>query len=436
MTVNVETLEKLERKITLTLPVGTIQNEVQARLRKLARTVKMDGFRPGKVPMNVVAQRYGYSVHYEVMNDKVGEAFASAANEAKLRVAGQPRITESSGAPEGQVAFDAVFEVLPEVKIADLTAAEVEKITSEVTEAAVDKTLEILRKQRRTFALRAQDAVAQDGDRVTVDFEGKIDGEPFPGGKAEDFQFILGDGQMLKEFEGATRGMKAGESKTFQMAFPDDYQGKEVAGKTSDFMVTLKKIEAAHLPGVDNALAKSLGIAEGTVEGLRADIRRNLEREVKYRLLSRNKQAVMDALLSKSELDLPKASVQSELERMIEGARADLKQRGVKDAEKAPIPDDLFRPQAERRVRLGLVVAELVRTSALQARPEQIKAHIDELAASYEKPADVVRWYYGDNRRMAEVESIVIENNVTEFVLSRAKVTEKSVTFDELMAQN
>jgi trigger factor len=436
MTVNVETLEKLERKITLTLPVGTIQNEVQARLRKLARTVKMDGFRPGKVPMNVVAQRYGYSVHYEVMNDKVGEAFASAANEAKLRVAGQPRITESSGAPEGQVAFDAVFEVLPEVKIADLAAAEVERITSEVTEAAIDKTLEILRKQRRTFAQRAQDAVAQDGDRVTVDFEGKIDGELFPGGKAEDFQFILGDGQMLKEFEGATRGMKTGESKTFQMAFPEDYQGKEVAGKTSDFMVTLKKIEAANLPAVDDALARSLGIAEATVEGLRADIRRNLEREVKYRLLARNKQAVMDALLSKSELELPKASVQSELERMIEGARADLKQRGVKDAEKAPIPDDLFRPQAERRVRLGLVVAELVRNSGLQARPEQIKAHIDELAASYEKPADVVRWYYGDNRRMAEVESIVIENNVTDFVLSRAKVTEKSLTFDELMAQN
>jgi trigger factor len=436
MTVNVETLEKLERKITLTLPVGTIQNEVQARLRKLARTVKMDGFRPGKVPMNVVAQRYGYSVHYEVMNDKVGEAFASAANEAKLRVAGQPRITESSGAPEGQVAFDAVFEVLPEVKIADLAAAEVERITSEVTEAAIDKTLEILRKQRRTFAQRAQDAVAQDGDRVTVDFEGKIDGELFPGGKAEDFQFILGDGQMLKEFEGATRGMKTGESKTFQMAFPEDYQGKEVAGKTSDFMVTLKKIEAANLPAVDDALARSLGIAEATVEGLRADIRRNLEREVKYRLLARNKQAVMDALLSKSELELPKASVQSELERMIEGARADLKQRGVKDAEKAPIPDDLFRPQAERRVRLGLVVAELVRNSGLQARPEQIKAHIDELAASYEKPADVVRWYYGDNRRMAEVESIVIENNVTDFVLSRARVTEKSLTFDELMAQN
>ena len=436
MAVTVETLEKLERKITLTLPVGTIQTEVDSRLRKLARTVKMDGFRPGKVPMNVVAQRYGYSVHYEVMNDKVGEAFATAANEAKLRVAGQPRITESETKAEGQMAFDAIFEVFPEVKIGDLAGAEVEKLSTDVTDAAIDKTVEILRKQRRTFAQRAQDAAAQDSDRVTVDFEGKIDGEPFEGGKASDFQFILGDGQMLKEFEEATRGMKSGESKTFPLAFPAEYHSKDVAGKTADFMVTLKKIEAANLPEVDGALAKSLGIAEATVEGLRADIRKNLEREVKYRLLSRNKQAVMDALISKSELDLPKSSVQAELDRMIEGARADLKQRGIKDADKAPIPDDIFRPQAERRVRLGLVVAELVRANSLNAKPEQIKAHIDELAASYEKPADVVRWYYGDNRRMAEVEAIVIENNVTDFVLSKAKVTEKSVSFDDLMAQN
>ena len=436
MAVTVETLEKLERKITLTLPRGVIQSEVDSRLKRLARTVKMDGFRPGKVPMTVVAQRYGYSVHYEVMNDKVGEAFSNAANEAKLRVAGQPRITESEVAPDGEMAFDAVFEVFPDVRIADLGAAEVEKLSASVTDVAVDKTLDILRKQRRTFAQRAMDAAAQTGDRVTVDFEGKIDGETFPGGKAEDFQFIVGDGQMLKEFEEAVQGMKSGESKTFQLAFPADYHGKDVAGKTADFMVTVKKIEAAHLPEVNAALAKSLGIADASVEGLRADIQKNLEREVKNRLMSRNKQAAMDALVAKSELDLPNASVQSEVDRMVDGARADLKQRGVKDADKAPIPDDLFRPQAERRVRLGLVVAELVRANALQAKPEQIKAYIDELGASYEKPADVVRWYYSDNKRMAEVEGIVIENNVTEFILGKVKITEKPISFDELMGQN
>jgi trigger factor len=436
MAVTVETLEKLERKITLVLPVGAIQSEVDSRLKKLARTVKMDGFRPGKVPMSVVAQRYAYSVHYEVMNDKVGEAFTVAANEAKLRVAGQPRISENETAPEGQMAFDAIFEVFPEVQIADLSTAEVEKVSAEVSDGAVDRTLDILRKQRRTFAQRSLEAAAQDSDRVTVDFEGKVDGEAFAGGKAEDFQFLVGEGQMLKEFEEAVRGMKLNESKTFPLAFPADYHGKDVAGKQADFMVTIKRIEAAHLPEINEALAKSLGIGDATVEGLRADVRKNLEREVKFRLQARNKQAVMDALVAKAELDLPKSSVQAELDRMIESARADLKQRGIKDADKAPIPDDVFRPQAERRVRLGLVVAELVRANALHAKPEQMKSHIDELAASYEKPADVVRWYFSDNRRLAEVEGIVIENNVTDFVLSKVKVVEKAVSFDELMASN
>ncbi len=436
MAVVVETLEKLERKMTLSLPVQVIQSEVSARLKKLARTMKMDGFRPGKVPMQVVAQRYGYSVQYEVMNDKVGEAFFNAANEAKLRVAGQPKISEKEGAPENELSFEAVFEVFPEVKIGDLTEAEVEKISTEVSDAAIEKTVDILRKQRRTFSQRPHDAAAQDGDRVSVDFEGKIDGETFEGGKAEDFQFILGDGQMLKEFEEATRGMKAGESKTFPLAFPADYHGKDVAGKTADFMVTVKKIEAAHLPEVNEALAKSLGIEDASVEGLRADIKKNLEREVKFRLQARNKAAVMDALVAKAELDLPNASVQAEMQRLLEGARADLKQRGMKDAEKMAIPEDVFKPQAERRVRLGLVVSELVRANELQATMDQIKAHVQELAASYEKPSEVERWYFSDQNRLAEVEGVVLENNVTNFVLAKAKVTEKAVTFDELMAQN
>jgi len=435
MAVTVETLEKLERKITLTLPLNSIQSEVETRLKKLARTVKMDGFRPGKVPMNVVAQRYGYSVQYEVMNDKVGEAFSVAANEANLRVAGQPRISEKESSPEGEMSFDAVFEVFPDVKIADISTAVVERLSAQVSEAAIDKTIDILRKQRRTFAQRAMDAGAGEGDRVTVDFEGKLDGEVFEGGKAADFQFLVGEGQMLSEFEGAVRGMKSGESKTFPLAFPEDYHGKDVAGKTADFMVTVKKIEAAHLPEMNEALAKSLGIADASVEGLRADIKKNLEREVKQRLLARNKQAVMESLIAVSELDLPNASVQSEIDRLLEGARADLKQRGIKDADKAEIPHDIFRPQAERRVRLGLIVSELVRANALYAQPEQIKSHIEELAASYEKPADVVRWYYSDRQRMAEAEAVVVEANVTSFVMSKAQVTDKEITFDELMSQ-
>jgi trigger factor len=434
MTVTVETLEKLERRITLTLPADVIRSEVDTRLKRLARTVKADGFRPGKVPLSVVTQRYGYSVHYEVMNDKVGEKFSEAINEAKLRVAGAPRITEKDGAGEGVVAFDATFEVYPDVKIGDLSSAELVRISSDVTEAAIDKTVDILRKQRRTFAQRPAADGAVESDRITIDFEGKIDGEPFQGGQASDFQFMIGEGQMLDTFDKAVRGMKVGESKTFPLQFPDDYQGKDVAGKEADFLVTVKKIEAQHLPEVDEAFARSLGIADGSIEGLRADIRRNLEREVKFRVLGRNKSAVMDALLAASELDVPQALVKGETDRMVEGAREDLKKRGVKDADKAPIPAELFTAQAERRVRLGLVVAELVRSASLQAKPEQLQAHIEEIAQSYEKPAEVMRWYLGDRQRMAEVEAVVIENNVAQHVLGLAKVTDKVVPFDELMA--
>jgi len=434
MAVTVETLEKLERRITLTLAAADINGEVEQRLKKLARTVKADGFRPGKVPMSVVAQRYGYSVQYEVVNDKLGEAFSSAANEAQLRVAGAPRIAQKDDAPEGQMAFDATFEVYPEVKLGDLATAAIERISSDVTEEAIDKTVEILRKQRRSFAQRAAADVASEGDRVTIDFEGKIDGETFAGGKADGFQFLIGEGQMLEAFEKAVRGMKTGESKTFPLAFPEDYHGKDVAGKEADFLVTVKKIESQNLPEVNEAFAKALGIADGTVEALRSDIKKNLEREVKFRVLGRNKAAVMDALVGVAELEVPNALIASETERLVANAREDLKKRGVKDAEKAPIPEELFKPQAERRVRLGLVVGELVRTHNLQAKPEQLQAHIEELSQSYEKPAEVVRWYLSDRNRLAEVEAVVIENNVAEFVLAKAQVSDKAVAFDELMA--
>jgi len=434
MSVQVETLDKLERRITLTLPAASIASEVESRLRRLSRTVRADGFRPGKVPMSVVAQRYGYSVHSEVLNDKVGQVFNAAVNEAKLRVAGAPRITEKTEAPEGEVAFDATFEVYPEVKLGDLSQAEVERVTTSVTDAAVDKTIDILRKQRRTFQQRPAAEGAAEGDRVTIDFAGSIDGTPFDGGKAEGFQFVIGEGQMLPQFDSAVRAMKAGESKTFPLQFPADYQGKDVAGKEADFTVTVKKIEAQHLPAVDEAFAKSLGIDGGTVDALRADVRKNLDREVKFRVQARNKASVMDALVKSAELEVPKSLVAGESERMVEQMRADLKKRGMKDADTAPIPTEMFQAQAERRVRLGLIVAELVRSQNLQAKPEQLQAHIEELSQSYEKPSEVVRWYLSDRNRMAEVEAMVVENNVTGYVLAHAKPVDKEVPFDELMA--
>ncbi|TBO32594.1 trigger factor [Aquabacterium lacunae] len=436
MAVTVETLEKLERRITLTLPAEALQAEVDTRLKKLARTAKADGFRPGKVPMNIVAQRYGYSVQYEVINDQLGQAFAKAASEAQLRVAGQPSISEKEGGPvDGQLQFDATFEVYPEVKLGDLSAVEVERVTAEVNDAAIDRTVEILRKQRRTFAQRPAAEGAAEGDRVTMDFEGKIDGVPFEGGKAEGFQFLVGEGQMLEAFEKAVRGMKAGESKTFPLAFPEDYHGKDVAGKEADFLVTVKKIEAQNLPEVNDEFIKTLGLADGSVESLRADIQKNLAREVKFRVAARNKGAALDAVLKAAEFDVPKSLVAAESDRLVEGARADLKARGIKDADKAPIPAEMFAPQAERRVRLGLIVAELVKVNKLEAKPEQLQAHIEELAQSYEQPQQVIAWYMSDRQRMAEVEAVVIEQNVTDFILAQAKVTDKALSFEELMGQ-
>jgi trigger factor len=433
MSVHVETLEKLGRRITLSLPTSAIETEVSNRLKRLARTVKAAGFRPGKVPMSVVTQRYGDSVQYEVLNDKVGEAFGQATAEAKLRVAGAPRITQKDAAAQGQFEFDATFEVYPEVKIGSFDGVEIQRVSSSVNEAAIDRTVDILRKQRRTFQQRPAGEGAAAGDRVTIDFDGTIDGEPFAGGKAEAFQFIIGEGQMLEAFDAAVRGMKSGESKTFPLPFPADYHGKEVAGKEADFLVTLKKIEAQHLPTVDEGFVKGLGIADGSTDALRVDVKKNLERELKFRVQSRNKGAVMDALIKVSELDLPTALVEGEVDRMIESARADLKQRGVPDSDKAPIPRDIFQAQAEKRVRLGLVVAELVRANGLQAKPDQLQKHIEEISQSYEKPAEVMRWYLGDRQRMAEVEALVIENNVADFVLGKAKVSDSEMSFDELM---
>ena len=433
MAVQVETLEHLERRITLTLSASEIRNEVQQRLKQLSRTVKADGFRPGKVPLSFVAQRYGGSVEYEVVTDRVGKAFADAASEAQLRVAGAPRIAQKGFAEGDQIAFDATFEVYPEVRIGDLATLAIERVASEVTDAAIDRTVDILRRQRRSFDERAPGESAQDGDRVTIDFDGKIDGEPFAGGAAQGFSFVIGEGQMLEQFDRGVRGMKVGDNKTFPVRFPDDYGSRDVAGKEADFLVTMTKIEAQRLPEVDGAFVESLGLAEGTVEALRADVRKNLEREVKLRVQARNKAAVMNALLGAAELELPKALVDAEVERLKAQARADLKERGVKDAENVPLPDDVFRPQAERRVRLGLIVTELVRVHELRAQSDQLRQYIEELSQSYENPAEVMRWYLGDRQRMADVEAVVVERNVTDFVLARAQVSDKMLPFDELM---
>ncbi|GGI17330.1 trigger factor [Oxalicibacterium faecigallinarum] len=445
MATAVETLDKLERRITITVPTADIQAEVEKRLKVQARKAKAPGFRPGKVPMKMVAAQYGYQIENDVLNDKVGKAFNDAATENNLRVAGFPRIEpKSDDVAEGTVAFNATFEIYPEIKVGDLATADVEKTVAEVSDAEIDKTIDILRKQRVHYHVKGEqsahgdggsDLTAQNGDRVTIDFVGTIDGVEFQGGKADDYAFVLGEGRMLAEFEAGTIGLKVGESKTFPLSFPADYHGADVAGKTAEFTITLKQIEWAHLPEVDAEFAKSLGIPDGDLGKMREDIKVNLQREVSNRVKARTKESVMDALIKISELDVPKALIDQDVERLMEMTRQDMQQRGMKVSD-TPFPRELFTEQAERRVRLGLILAEVVKANELQAKPEQVKAQVEEFAQSYEDPQQVLKYYFSDRSRLAEVEALVLEENVVNYVLGKAKVAEKSVAFDELMSNN
>lgn len=431
----VETLSGLERRIDLQIAIDEIEKNVEQRLKKMARTARMPGFRPGKVPMQLLARTYGPEMRFEAINEKVGEAFSSAVKAAELRVAGAPKVEPKQGEADPKVlAFSATFEVYPQVSLPDLSSLSVEKTVFTVTDAEIDRTIEILRKQRATF-VEVADRSSQSGDRLTVDFEGRLEGTPFEGGTAQDFSFELGAGRMLPEFEAAVTGLKVGESKVFPLTFPADYAAQNLAGKTVEFTVTLKKLEAPVLPAVDAEFAKSLGIESGDVDALRADIRRNLEREVENRVMARTKASVMDALVAAAGFELPKALVEDDVQSMIQRAREDLKQRGVPNAADMPIPAEAFTEQSERRVRLGLLVAELVKAEGLQAKPDQVRAKIESFASAYEQPNDVVRWYLSDRNRVAEIEALVLEDNVVAHVLGRAKVAEKAVSFDELMGQ-
>ena len=440
MATAVETLGKLERRLTISFPVADVRTEVEKRLKKQAKTAKAPGFRPGKVPLKMVAAQYGYQIETDVLNDKVGRAFNDAANENELRVAGFPKIEPKEDAPEGMLAFDATFEVYPEVVLADLAGVEVETVATEVTDAEIDKTIDILRKQRVHYHTKGEagehgtggEAVAANGDRVTVDFVGTLDGVEFAGGKADNYAFVLGEGRMLPEFEAATVGLKVGESKTFPLAFPEDYHGKDVAGKTAEFTITLKKLEWAHMPEVDAEFAKSLGIEDGSVEKMRDDIKVNLEREVKARVKARNKEAVMDALVKSTELDVPKVMIDQDAERLAEMTRQDMAQRGM-DVKNLPFPAEMFKDKAERRVRLGLILSQLVSDNSLQATQDQVKAQIEDFSQSYEDPKEVLKYYYSDRRRLGEVEALVLEENVVNYVLGKAKVSTKTIAFDELM---
>jgi len=432
MQTTVENLSHLERRLTMAVPVAEIDRQVDERLKKLARNVRLPGFRPGKVPLKIVAQQYGPQVRSEVIGDAVQKGFTDAVRDQNLRVAGYPRIERKEGAPEGELQFSTTFEVYPEISLGDLGGVTIERPSLTVGEAEVEKTLEVLRKQRTRYEATQHAAVK--GDRVTIDYAGAIDGVAFSGGQATDFAFVLGEGRLLPDLEGGITGLAAGASKTVPVTFPADYQSRDVAGKTASFDVTLKKVEAPHLPEVDAEFAKSLGVADGDLQKMRAEIKANVEREVKTRLGERLKAKAMQALAETTRLDLPKALVDLEIERLVAGARGELQARGLK-MENVPIDPQLFEDQAKRRVALGLIVAELVKRFELGAKPEQVRKLVEEHAESYEQPSEVVKWFYTQPERLAEFDGAAVEANVVDWVLKQARVVDKPVAFDELMGR-
>ena len=432
MDVTVENLEGLNRKITLALPWEGIRAAVDKKLSQTQRKAKVQGFRPGKAPLKMVDAMYGTDIRNEVLNDAVVKAFYEVVEAQKLRVAGLPRFNEVENQDdENTFKIDAQFEVFPEVKVGDLSAQEVEKATTEVSDAEVDKTIEILRGQRTRY--NHVERAAQKEDRVIIDFAGKIDGEAFDGGSAENYPFVLGQGQMLPEFEAGVEGLKEGESKDVEVSFPEDYHGKEVAGKTATFTITLRNVSAATLPEVDEEFAKQLGIVDGDVAKMRDEVKKNVSREVNRRVAEKNKAAVMDALLAVTEFDVPAALVQEETGRMMQDARQNFINQGF-DAKQLPeLPADMFTEQATRRVKLGLILAQLVEEQQLQPTNDDIRDIVAEFAESYEDPAEVIEWYMGDAERQQGPAALATEAKVVEFVLAKAKVTDKALSFDEVM---
>ena len=431
MAATMEQTSQLERRLDITLAPTQIDGEVQNRLKQLARTVKMHGFRPGKVPMKVVAQQYGEQVRREVMGDALQQNFSDALREKNLRIAGYPRFEPKAGGDAAvPMEFSATFEVYPDLVVGDITKAVIARPQVAASEAEVDKTIEIMRKQRATYENVSR--AAADTDRVTIDFEGKIDGQVFEGGVGTDVAVVLGEGRLLKDFENQIVGMNAEQMKSFDLRFPDDYHGKEVAGKTATFSVKLKQVAAPQLAPVDADFAKMLGVADGNVDTMRKEVRENLEREVKRRVNAKVKDQIMQALLDSTPVEAPKSLVEMEIERMQNGMRQELESRGVK-SDGMPMDASIFEAAAQRRVKLGLILAEVVRINSLQAKPEQVRAQVEEQAQTYEAPAEVIKWYYQSPDRLRDVESMVVEENVVAWALANAKVEDQKTDFDELM---
>ena len=431
MQANLEVLDGLSRRLDISVPRIQLETEVLNRLKKLSKTVKMAGFRPGKAPISTIARQYAPGVRQDVLGEALQSQFGQAVQSQQLRIAGYPRFEPKAvGDESADLIFSALFEVYPEVSLGAYNEEKIRKPVVTLGDADIDKTLEVLQKQRRTFKPATRSAA--EGDLVKFDFLGTINGEHFPGGEGQDVNVVIGEGRLLKEFEQSLIGLKAGEDKAFDVAFPDNYPAKELIGKVAHFEAHLKEVQEAELPVVDADFARALGVEDGDVAKLKAEVKVNLEREIRQRTKTRLREQAMDILLRKSTLQLPQSLIDMEIERLRKSTEADMQSKGVQTIN---LSADMFKAEAARRVSLGLILAEIVQKHQLIATPAQIRAIIEEQAQSYETPDEVMQWYYQNPERMREVESLALEENVVTWLSGQAQVEDIPTTFDELMGR-
>jgi trigger factor len=429
MQVTVESGEGLERRLNVELPAGRLTEEVDKRLKQLARNVRMDGFRPGKVPMRLIKQRFGGQVTQEAAAELVQATLLEATAQEKLRLVGEPRIELRGGDTKEAFGYTATFEVMPEIEDTEVVNLKVKRPVAEVTEADVDAMIEKLRKQRVKW--NQVERPAQEGDTLKIDFEGFIDGAPFEGGKAEGIPLRLGSGSMVEGFEAGLIGAISNESRTLNLRFPDDYRASQLAGKDASFEVKVNEVSEPHLPEVDAEFIKAFGVEDGTLESLRADVRGNMERELRHKLRSATKDQVLDALVSANPLTLPKVLVQEEAMRLKEQTKAEMAQSGQGNAIDFPI--EMFNERAERRIAIGMLMAHIVQKHDLQVDELRVRELIEEVAAAYENPNEVVDFYMNDKEQRANVENLALEEQVVDWLLGQAEVEEEGKSFEEVM---
>ncbi|AYN15413.1 trigger factor [Pseudomonas monteilii] len=425
MQVSVENTSALERRMTIAVPAERVENEVNKRLQQTAKRAKVAGFRPGKVPMSVIRQRFEADARQEAFGDLVQASFYEAIVEQKLNPAGAPAVEPKSFEKGKDLEFVATFEVFPEFTVAGLESISVERLSAEVADADLDNMLEVLRKQNTRF--EAVERAAQNDDQVNIDFVGKVDGEVFAGGSAKGTQLVLGSGRMIPGFEDGLVGAKAGEERVVNVTFPEDYQNLDLAGKAAEFTITVNSVAAPVLPELNEEFFAQFGIKESTLEGFRTEVRKNMERELRQAIKTKVKNQVMDGLLAANPIEVPKALLENEVNRL----RVQAVQQFGGNIKPEQLPAELFEEQAKRRVVLGLIVAEVVKQFELKPDDAKVREMIEEMASAYQEPEQVIAWYYKNDQQLNEVRSVVLEEQVVDTVLQKATVTDKSVSYED-----